>query len=243
MTTIRKNLGNLSGRSSYFEHSFGEHSLHARILHNDNNEAPWVLSVHGARSDYAKSDAVTVDLRDRGYSILGFNMSGHSAASEIPVEQTKLDNNVEEAMAFYTYLDPHRKKKIIAHSLGSAPALKTIGEHIDQVDKVVLFGPAVYSAQAYDKHFGEEFRRVVSTPFSYRDNDVIPILEAYQGELLIVRGEYDGLDPVAYGKSSCPMISVINKSKFLRIIKCRINCNYNVRFYCSNNPKYLFLQF
>ena len=59
------------------------------------------------------------------------------------------------------------------------------------MDKVILFGPGIYTSQAYDKHFGEQFREAVSTPFSYRETDVISILEAYKGELLLIRGEYD----------------------------------------------------
>jgi len=201
MSNNHERLTNLPvAKSSYFEHDFAEYSLEARILYNENNETPWVLSVHGARSDYAKSDEVTVGLQKRGYSILGFNMSGHNDASKIPVEQTTLGNNIKETEAFYSYLDPQRKKKIIAYSLGATPALKALGAHRDEVDKVVLFGPGIYSTRTYDTYFGEEFRSIVTTPFSYRDNDVIQILQAYQGELLIIRGEYDGLDSVTYGK-------------------------------------------
>lgn len=208
--------------SAYFAHQVGHYSLEARILYNNTHQKPWVLSVHGARSDYTKSDTVTVGLRERGYSILGFNMSGHSMASKIPVEQTKLGNNVKEAEAFYSYLDPKRKKKIIAYSLGATPALKIIGMHIDQIDRIVLFGPALYSTQAYDKNFGEEFRRTISKSFSYRENDVITNLEDFQGKLLLIKGEYDGLDPVVYGKpqgTSAGKVEIDNKSYYSPIPK------------------------
>ena len=186
--------------SFYFEHNFDKYSLKARILYNESGDVPWVFSVHGARSDYTKSDAVTAGLRDRGYSILGFNMSGHNGTSKIPVEETTLGNNIRESSAFFSYLDPKRKKKIIAYSLGATPALKTLGNYIDQVDKIVLFGPGIYTAQAYNKQFGKEFRKIISTPFSYIKNDVVSILKDYKGELLLVKGQYDGLDPVIYDK-------------------------------------------
>ena len=115
----------------YFEHNFGEYALEGRILYNEQGEMPWVLSVHGARSDYTKSDVVTLGLRERGYSILGFNMSGHSVASKIPVESTTLGHNIREADAFYSYLHPQREKKLIAYSIGATPALKILEKNLD----------------------------------------------------------------------------------------------------------------
>ncbi|MBI4079003.1 MAG: alpha/beta hydrolase [Candidatus Levybacteria bacterium] len=208
--------------SYYFKHHVGDYTLEGRILYNSGHQKPWVLSIHGARSDYSKSDTVTIGLRERGYSILGFNMSGHDPASNIPGEQTTLGDNVKESKAFYSYLDPQRKKKIIAYSLGATPALKILGMHLDEVDRIVLFGPAIYSAQAYDKPFGEEFRRTISKPFSYRENDVIVNLEAFQGKLLLIKGEYDGLDPVVYGKpqgTSAGKVEIDNKGYYSPIPK------------------------
>ena len=217
--------------SSYFEHTFGEYSLWGRILYNSRHEEPWLLSVHGARSDYAKSDTITVGLQDRGYSILGFNMSGHNPACKISLGRTTLGNNVKETEAFYSYLDQQRKKKILAYSLGATPALKILDMHLDQVDRIVLFGPALYPVQAYGKHFGEEFRKTISEPFSYRENDVISNLAAFQGKLLLIKGEYDGLDPVIYGKpqgTSAGKVAIDNKICYSPIPKEVIEMIYNV---------------
>lgn len=203
--------------SSYFEHNFGEYFLGGRILYNNNNDEPWVLSIHGGRSDYTKSDTVTVGLRERGCSILGFNMSGHNPDSKIPLEQTTLSNNVRETESFYSYLDQQRKKAILAYSLGATPALKILGMHLDQVCSIILFGPALYSAKAYDKHFGEKFRKTISEPFSYCENDVIANLETFQGKLLLIKGEFDGLNPVIYGKpqgTSAGEVEINNKNYY-----------------------------
>lgn len=231
MTMNYENKGKIAIRnSSYFEHNFGRYSLKGRILYNSRHEEPWVLSVHGARSDYAKSDTVTAGLRARGYSILGFNMSGHNPTSNISLEQTTLGNNVKETNMFYSYLDPQRKKKIIAYSLGATPALKILGTYLNQVDRVVLFGPALYPVQAYDKPFGEEFRKTISEPFSYRKNDVISNLAAFQGKLLLIKGEYDGLDPVTYSKqqgTSVGRVVIDNKTYYSPIPKEVIEMIYN----------------
>ncbi|WP_157777896.1 alpha/beta fold hydrolase [Nocardia terpenica] len=186
--------------ASYFDHDFGKYSLEGRIVRNENAEDPWVLSIHGARADYTKSDYVTLGLRDRGLSILGMNMSGHNRVSPVPLEETSLDNNIAEAEAFFSYLNPSRRRKIIAYSLGGTPALKVLEAHIEEVDRLVLFGPGIYDTRAYSQPFGPPFSSVIRMPYSYRNNDLIPILKRYEGKVLLIVGEYDGLEPVKYGK-------------------------------------------
>lgn len=188
------------GRAIYFEHSFDNYKLEGRILYNQADEDPWVLSIHGARADFTKSDAVTFELQERGYSLLGLNMSGHSKAGVLEPEKTTLGNNVHEAETFFELFGNGRKKTVIAYSLGGTPALKLLERHSDEIDKLVLFYPGIYSKDAYDKHFGLEFRDTITKPFSYRDNDTINLLRKFKGKLLLIKGQYDGLDPEAYGK-------------------------------------------
>ena len=188
------------GHAAYFEQPFGEYALEGRILYNKTGDQPWVLSIHGARADFTKSDAVAFGLQRRGYSLLGMNMSGHSKAGVLAPKQTTLGDNVREVEAFYPYLDEGHPKVVIAYSLGGTPALKLLANHADEIDKLILFYPGIYIKGAYDKHFGAEFREAITRPFSYRDNDTLDLLRAFKGKLLLIKGQYDGLDPEAYGK-------------------------------------------
>lgn len=188
------------GRSAYFEQALDSYRLEGRILYNTAGDAPWLLSIHGARSDLTKADAVSFGLQKRGYSLLGFNMSGHSRASGIEPGQTTLGNNIREAEAFYEHLDKKRQKIIIAYSLGGTPGLKLLERHSDEIDKLILFYPGIYTKDAYDKSFGPPFRDTISQPFSYRNTDVIELLRSFKGDLLLIKGEYDGLNPEEYGK-------------------------------------------
>ena len=187
--------------TAYFEHDFGAYKLEARIVYNAAHDEPWVLSIHGALGDYTKSDPITLGLRDRGYSVLSFSMSGHSPAGVLKPEQTSLANNIAEAKAFFQYLDPNRPKVLIGYSLGGTPALKTLGDHLSEVSKLLLFYPGIYDAASYDQHYGEPFRSIISRPLSYQNNDTMGILEKFQGDVLLAKGEYDGLDPLKFGKS------------------------------------------
>lgn len=188
------------GEANYFKHDFGDYELEGRVLYNEAREDPWVLSIHGARADFTKSDAVAFGLQQRGYSILGMNLSGHSKAGVLEPEQTTLGNNIHEAESFFGYLDGGRKKVVIAYSLGGTPAIKLLEKHAEEIEKLILFYPGIYAKDAYNKHFGAEFRDSITRPFSYYDNDTIDLLRSFSGDLLLVKGQYDGLDPEGYGK-------------------------------------------
>lgn len=186
--------------AAYFMYDFEGYALEARILYNAAQARPWVMSIHGARADYTKANPVSLGLQARGYSELGINMSGHSKAQDVPLTQTSLAQNIHEVETFFGYLDPGRKKTLIAYSLGGTPALKVLGNHLDEINKLILCYPGIYSEAAYTQNYGEPFRNVLRKPFSYRDNDTIAILGQFKGDVLVVKGEYDGLDPQAFGK-------------------------------------------
>ncbi len=190
----------LPDNAQYLTHDFGDYSSEARIVYNQAHETPWVISMHGAKGDYTKNDLFTLGLRDRGYSVLSMTLSGHSVASGVAPEDTSLGNNIREAAAFFEYLNPDRKKIVIGYSMGGTSALNLLREHADDIEKLILFYPGIYDAASYDKHFGEPFRSVISQPYSYRNNDTIELLRSFPGKVLLICGEYDGLDPVAYGK-------------------------------------------
>lgn len=218
------------GDVAYFEELFDGYSLEGRILFNKSHDEPWVLSIHGARADFTKSNAVSFGMQDRGYSMLGLTMSGHSKAGALAPKQTTLGNNISEAESFFGELDPNRKKVVFAFSLGGTPALKLLETHADEIDKLVLFYPGIYSKDSYDKHFGDEFRSVISEPFSYRKNDTVQLLSSFKGRLLLVVGEYDGLDPEKYGKpagTSAGEIEVDGKKYYSPIPKEVIDMVYD----------------
>ncbi|HXH26372.1 MAG TPA: hypothetical protein VNG90_00590 [Candidatus Acidoferrum sp.] len=187
------------GEAVCFEHDFGAYSLEARILFNQARDWPWVMSIHGARADYTGANPTNFALQQHGISLLTPNLSAHNAASPIPLEAGTPQQNIDEASAFYQYLDPVRPKTLIAMSLGAVSALKILSQQLDEIDKVVLFGPAVYPVAAYDKHYVTELPPVLRA-VGYRDNDVIEPLSRFRGKLLLVKGEYDGLDATKWGK-------------------------------------------
>lgn len=183
---------------AFYQRDLGRYALEARVAYNGAHEDPWVLSVHGARSDFTVSDEVTRRLQEGDFSILAMTMSHHSDAIPEVAKDTCLQDNIDEVEAFFGDLIAARPKIVIAYSLGGTPALKLLEQHSDEIDKLVLFYPGIYDTAAYNQPYGEAFKAAITQPYSYRNTDVITLLERFQGDLLLVKGEYDGLDPEAY---------------------------------------------
>lgn len=204
------------GEAGYFQHDLGAYKLEARVLFNEGKDWPQILSIHGARSDYTKANTVNFALQKAGISTLSINMSGHNEMSPLPLEHTCLANNIKEAEAFFHYLDTDKPKIVIAYSMGGTPALKLLEKHAHQIDKLILFYPGVYAKDSYDKAFGEPFRSIISQPFSYLRNDTIELLKQFPGKLLLIKGEYDGLDARQFGKPEGTSVGevLINGEKY-----------------------------
>ena len=138
------------GPAEYFRHQFDGYSLEARITCDQGGNWPSVLSIHGARSDYTKNNNVTFGLQERGISVLAPALSGHNEISPIRLSQTSLARNIEESKTFYGYLQAERPKAVIGYSMGATSALEILKEHLGEIDRIVLFYPAVYPRTAYD---------------------------------------------------------------------------------------------
>lgn len=190
------------GKAVYFHHDFGNYSLEARITYNRNDDQPRVISLHGARADYTKANAVTLGLQRKGVSVLAPNLSGHNKVSPIPPSASSLNSNIKEAEAFYEYLDTSKPVVLIGYSLGGTVALEILKKHVADVEKLILFYPAVYAKEAYDKPFSEQFSKVIRKPFSYRKNDILETFSGYSGKLWVIKGEYDGLEAKTPGISA-----------------------------------------
>ena len=190
------------GPAEYFSHQFDEYSLEARITWDQDKNWPSVLSIHGARSDYTKNNNVTFGLQKRGISVLAPALSGHNEISPIRLSQTSLARNIEESKAFYDYLQPDRPRAVIGYSMGATSALEILKEHLGEIDRIVLFYPAVYPRTSYDQPFGEPFRNAIRKPFAYFENGLITSLADFRGKLLLIKGEYDGLEARQAGVSA-----------------------------------------
>ncbi len=179
--------------------SHGTYDLEGRILTADPSKKPDILMIHGARSDFTKGDALIIPLHDKGLRILNATTSGHGIAglqSDIPFS---LDDNLAEAYAFSKLLQ-EANNTIIGFSMGGTTAVRLIQQNPQRYNKLVLFYPAVFTDTVYSVPFGtEEFREGASGKGAFLTSSFFDVIKTFHGKIMLIKGEYDGLDPVEYG--------------------------------------------
>lgn len=189
-----------TGPEFFFAQSFAGYQLEGRLLAGavGKTPVPKVLAIHGARSDYSRLNAILYPLQTLGIASLSFNLSGHNSCSDIAAENTSLAHNLQESLQFADHLGAELGT-VIGHSLGGALALKVAQAHRATVRRIVLFCPALYAETAWQQPFGPPFKRAISVPYGFLDSPSLDFLRTFKGQVLLVIGEYDGLQSTAFG--------------------------------------------
>lgn len=161
-----------------------------------------LLTLHGARSNLQRLNGLLAPLQQLGVGSLAPSLSGHGPDSPMPVEQTSLAQNLREALRFAARLGP-QLRMVYGSSMGGALALRVAEHHADQVQVLALCGPALYPEAAWSApHFGAPFREAISTPFGFlqsRSLDFVRRFTQRTGRVLLIQGEWDGLQATAHG--------------------------------------------
>ncbi|MFK3775748.1 alpha/beta hydrolase [Pseudomonas sp. NPDC089406] len=188
------------GAERFIEESFGGYRQQARLLVPGQERAAPVFVVGGARSDFTRLNPLLYRLQQQGIGSLTGNLSGHSQAAEPGARDASLASNLAEALRFHRHLDA-RSDTLVGHSLGGAIALKLAAQR-PSVRKLVLICPAVYPDAAHSAPFGPAFTAAIRKPFAFLDCDSYAFLRQFQGRVLLVIGEYDGLNSKVYGQGA-----------------------------------------
>lgn len=187
------------GTELFIDEVFGNYQQQARLLVPDVERAAPAFVLGGARSDFTRLNPLLYRLQAAGIGSLTGNLSGHSLAAEPGAVSPSLATNLDEALRFHAHIAP-RCRTLIGHSLGAAITLK-LAAKLPQVDKIVLICPAVYPDQAHHAPFGPAFTAVISQPFGFLLSDSYAFLNQFQGKVMLVIGEYDGLNSQKFGKA------------------------------------------
>lgn len=186
------------GTERFVTEAFHGYRQQARLLIPDEERAPPLFVVGGARSDFTRLNPLLYRLQASGIGSLTANLSGHSLASEPGAVAPSLATNREEALRFHRHIAP-RCQTIIGHSLGASIALKLAAQQ-PAVDKLILICPAVYPDDAHGAPFGPAFKTAISKPYGFLDCDSFEFLRTFAGRVLLVMGEFDGLNSKVYGQ-------------------------------------------
>ncbi|BBL26250.1 alpha/beta hydrolase [Comamonas terrigena] len=158
-----------------------------------------LLALHGARSNLQRLNGLLAPLQQLGVGSLAPSLSGHGPDSPMPVEQTSLAHNLQEALRFAARLGP-QLRMVYGSSMGGALAMRVAEHHADQIQVLALCGPALYPEAAWSApHFGAPFREAISTPFGFLQSRSLDFVRRFAGRLLLIQGEWDGLQATAHG--------------------------------------------
>lgn len=186
------------GTECFIDEAFDGYQQQARLLLPDSERAPPLFVVGGARSDFTRLNPLLYRLQRQGIGSLTGNLSGHSQASEPGASAPTLAINLQEARRFHRHI-AERCRTLVGHSLGGAIALK-LAAQLPDIDKLVLICPAVYPDNAHDAPFGPAFSAAIRKPYAFLDCDSYAFLRQFQGRVLLVIGEYDGLNSQTHGQ-------------------------------------------
>ncbi|CAI3139431.1 hypothetical protein MWMV17_MWMV17_02077 [Acinetobacter calcoaceticus] len=173
-------------KSFFFVHDFGNYELEAKFNYCDGFPEKIALLIHGGNSDLSSLSPLEDLLRKKNIGTLSFNLSGLNSTSKT---KSSLSQNINESIAFYSLLK--NVDIVIGYSLGGYIAINLAKKF--QIDQLILLCPAIYSDQAVNKIYGNEFKNEISKPYSFYSSSIWHFLMEYKREVLIVYGELDGI--------------------------------------------------
>ncbi|WP_127492813.1 alpha/beta fold hydrolase [Acinetobacter calcoaceticus] len=173
-------------KSFFFVHDFGNYELEAKFNYCDGFPEKIALLIHGGNSDLSSLSPLEDLLRKENIGTLSFNLSGLNSTSKT---KSSLSQNINESIAFYSLLK--NVDIVIGYSLGGYIAINLAKKF--QIDQLILLCPAIYSDQAVNKIYGNEFKNEISKPYSFYSSSIWHFLMEYKREVLVVYGELDGI--------------------------------------------------
>jgi pimeloyl-ACP methyl ester carboxylesterase len=201
-------------RPPLIRQAFGDYQLDGQLLRSPGGDACRMLAIHGARSNRTILKPLLRPLQKLGIGSLSFDLSGHTKRSPIQINQTSLAQNLFEARQFAQSLGSGLDT-VFGHSLGGALAMK-IAEHFqDSVRTLILSCPALYPEAAYEAEcYGSKFTEVISQPFGFLDSPSLPFLRSFEGNVILIVGEYDGLRAEYHGGTPGRSAGVVQLEKY-----------------------------
>lgn len=165
-------------------------------------------------------------LAQHGYSSLTFDFPGVEK-SPGELSDTSLDSRTANAADALDYLASeanlaNKDIVICGRSMGGPIALR-IG-HKSGCRKIVLFVPAAYADEAYNKPFGEEFSKVIRAADSWKNSSDFKLANEFSGRLMVVYGEEEHIIP---GEIQSQYLAIA-KSKGTALIMKGIGHNKNL---------------
>ena len=124
---------------------------------------------------------------------MAFDFSGVNESSG-KMSESNLQKRVAEAKSVIEkYYTKNQKINVAGFSLGGYVAIKLT--QFFNVEKLMLFCPAVYDKKAYKINFGKKFSKAIRKEKSWKNSDVWRILGKFKNSLVMFVPENDEVVP------------------------------------------------
>ena len=171
----------------------GEETLACSVDYAEGATAPSVICLHGGGpSGRYSTRYLGAALQAAGRSAIRFDFSGHGDSTG-EMAKSSLKKRLLETKAVLDYFRVGDPISVIGTSMGGHIACALASER--PVETLVLFGPAAYSARAWDVAFGSGFTQIIREENSFLDSDIVDLLRGFTGKALYVIGEHDEIIP------------------------------------------------
>jgi alpha/beta superfamily hydrolase len=133
-------------------------------------------------------------LSDNGIASIAFDY--HGVSGDTLLSDTSLLTRLEDATSIYDYItSKHKGKEIIisGRSMGGYIAIQLAT--IRHIDTLILISPAAYTPSVEPITFGEEFKKIITVPDSYKESTSFEILKNLSCKKVLIYGDEDAVIP------------------------------------------------
>ena len=127
-----------------------------------------------------------------GTGFFCFDFSGHGDSTN-SISQSSLAKRCSEAEAAFQFMGEPHPSILIGTSMGGYIALEML--KVVQPEYLVLICPALYAARAFDVPFDQRFSDIIRAPDSFENNDILPRIASFSGNVLLLIGDQDDIIP------------------------------------------------
>ena len=147
-----------------------------------------VFFIHGAgKSSIEKFKPLRELMLSKGIHSCGFDFVGHGKTGGELLGHS-LKDRVEQSQTFLSAIGVI-PKVLVGTSMGGYIAVKLL--ELYPIQTVIMGAPGMFSKEAYDVPFGDEFSKILRKPASWKESDAWDILAKFKGSLSIYWGEKD----------------------------------------------------
>lgn len=205
--------------------------LKGDYYYNDDNPISTILLLHGGglKTTRERYKQLRLDLLKNNVHSYSFDFVGHGDNNE-ELYNTSLYSKVLQTK---TFIDKFIKVpfSLVGASMGGYIAIKLT--EIYDIKSLVLFVPALYTIEAYNINFGNNFSEIIRKDKSWENSDGFSIIKNYKNKVLLISVDNDTVIPLELTNKFKKSINSNNFDEY--IIK---NGNHKIFSYIYESDEY-----